>query len=172
MKDSTKHHPSDKNAYRFLLLILAALDRSSASKPEELTVLIGQLAALHSKGQTPPIDDPINMYRVLYFLRRKESPKMSEFARALSVSLSTATRMADVLVDNGYAERLSDPKDHRLVRLNLTDYGRKAHDVIEDFLLQDIRMSLNFLTAEEQSILLTLVDKVTAGLKKDTARHK
>jgi len=172
MKDSLKHRPSDKQAFRFLLLMLAALDRSPASKPEELTILTGQLAGLHSKGQAPPIEDPISMYRVMYFLRRKESPKMSEVARALSVSLSTATRMAEVLVDNGYAERLSDPKDHRLVRLTLTDYGRKAHDVIEDFLLQDIRMSLNFLTAEEQSILLTLVDKVTAGLKKDAAHRK
>jgi len=167
MKDSLKHRPSDKQAFRFLLLILAALDRSPISKPQELTTLIGQLAALHSKGQTPPIDDPINMYRVMYFLRRKENPKMSEIARELSVSLSSATRIAEVLVDNRYAERLSDPKDGRLVRLTLTDYGRKAHDVIEDFLLQDIRRSLNYLTVEEQSILLTLVDKVTAALKRD-----
>jgi len=172
MKDSLRHRPSDKQAYRFLLLMLEALARTTFSKPEELTILTSQLAALHSKGQAPPIDDPLNMYRVMYFLRRKGSPKMSEVARALMVSLSTATRIAEVLVDNGYAERLSDPKDGRLVRLTLTDYGRKAHDVIEDFLLQDIRRSLDFLTAEEQSILLTLVDKVTAALRKDAAHRK
>ena len=173
MKDSLRHRPSDKQAYRFLLLVLEALARSPASnKPEELTILTSQLAALHSQGQAPPIDNPISMYRVMYFLRRKGSPKMSEVARSLEVSLSTATRIAEVLVDNGYAERLSDPKDGRLVRLTLTDYGRKAHDVIEDFLLQDIRRSLDFLTAEEQSIFLTLVDKVTAALKKDAAHRK
>ncbi len=167
MKDSLKHRPSDKQAFRFLLLILAELDRAPNTKPEEFTILTGQLARLHSKGQVPPIDDPISMYRVMYFLRKKENPKMSEIARALSVSLSSATRIADILVENGYAERLSDVKDGRLVRLALTDYGRKAHDVIEDYLLKDIRMSLDFLTVEEQSILLTLVDKITSGLKRN-----
>lgn len=172
MRDSLKHRPSDKQAYRFLLLILADIDRFTISKPEELTLLTGQLAALHSKGQAPYIDNPLSMYRVMYFLRQKGSPKMSEVANALSVSLATATRIAEVLVNNGYAERLSDPKDGRLVRLTLTDYGRTAHDIIEDFFLQDIRRLLNFLTAEEQSILLTLVDKITAALKKETSHRK
>jgi DNA-binding MarR family transcriptional regulator len=172
MKDSVKHRPSDEQAYRFLLLILEELARSPASRPEELTILPGQLAALHSKGQAPPIGDPLSMYRVMYFLRLKGSPKMSEVAKALRVSLTAAKRIADVLVDNGYAERLSDPKDGRLVRLTLTDYGRKYHDVIENFLLQSIRRSLNFLTAEEQSILLILVDKITAANKKEAAHEK
>lgn len=172
VKNSLKHRPSDKQAYRILQLVLAALPRAVSSKPEELTTLTSQLAALHSHGRVALIDDPLGMYRVMFFLRRKESPKMSELARALSVSLSTATRIADILVDNGYAERLSDPRDGRLVRLALTDHGRKAHDIIEDYLLRDIRDLLDFLTAEEQIILCTLFDKITAGLSRNATRRK
>ena len=168
MKDSLRYCPSDKQAYRFLLLVQEAMDRTT-SRPAELTGLTVQLTALNIKGQAPSIGDPMSTYRVMNFLRRKGSPKMSELARTLRVSLTTVTRIAEVLGNNGYVERLSDPKDGRIVRLTLTDSGRKAHDVIEDFILKDIRNTLDFLTAEEQIILITLVDKVIATLKKDAA---
>ena len=97
---------------------------------------------------------------------------MSELGPAVSVSLPTATRIAKILVDNGYAERLSDPKDGRLVRLTLTDYGKSTHDVMERFLLQSIRKNLDYLTAEEQTILLVLVDKIRAILRRNASHQK
>jgi len=172
MINKSKHRPSDKQAYRFLQLMLEASARTAAPKPDELNTLGRQLSALHSKGQTPTIDDPVSLYRVMDFVRRKGSPRMSELGRALTVSLSTATRVAEVLVDIGYAERLADPSDRRLVRLTLTDYGIKAHDVIERYLLQSIRKNLDFLTSEEQAVFLALADKVTAALKRDAAEHE
>jgi DNA-binding MarR family transcriptional regulator len=172
MIDKSKHRPSDKQAYRFLQLFLEASARTTAPRPEELTILTGQLAALHYQGQAPPIDDPVGLYRVMDFLRRKGSPRMSELGRAISVSLSTATRIAEVLVDTGYAERLSDPSDRRLVRLTLTDHGKRAHDVIERFLLQNIRKNLDFLTVEEQAVFLALADKVTAAIRRDAAHQE
>ena len=170
--NKSKHRPSDKQAYRFLQLMLESSARTTAPRPEELTTLVGQLAALHAQGQTPPIDDPVSLYRVMDFVRRKGSPRMSELGRALAVSLSTATRMAEVLVDIGYAERLSDPSDRRLVRLTLTEHGEKAHDVIERYLLQSIRNNLNFLTPEEQAVFLALADKVTAAIRRDAAHQE
>ena len=170
--DGPRHRPPDKQAYRFLQHMLEASARIPVPRPEELTILTSQLAALHSQGQAPQIDDPLSMYRVMDFLRQKGSPKMSEIGRALSVSLSTTTRLAEVLVDNGYAERLSDLRDGRLVRLRLTDYGIKAHDVIECFLLQSVRKSLDFLTREEQAVFLMLADKVTTGLRRNAGHKK
>jgi len=172
MKDSSRYRPSDKQAYRFLLHVLEASARITSPRPEELTTLESQICALRSQGQASPINDPVSLYRVMDFLRQKGSPKMTELGRALSVSLSTATRIAEFLVDNGYAERLSDHRDGRLVRLTLTDYGKKAHDVIERFLLQGIRKSLDFLTPEEQTVFLILADKVRAGLRRNAGHKK
>jgi DNA-binding MarR family transcriptional regulator len=129
------------------------------------------MSLLPSQGQAPPIDT-ISLYRVMDFLLRKGSPKMSELGQAVSVSLPTATRIAKILVDNGYAERLSDPRDGRLVRLALTDYGKSTHDVIERFLLQSIRKNLDYLTPEEQTILFILVDKVRATLRRNATDQK
>jgi len=172
MINKPKHRPSDKQAYRFLQLLLEASARTTAPRPEELNTLVSQLSALHTKGQAPPIDDPVGLYRVMDFVRRKGRPRMSELGKALTVSLSTATRVAEVLVDIGYAERLADPSDRRLVRLTLTDHGIKAHDVIERYLLQSIRNNLDFLTPEEQAVFLALADKVTAALRRDAAENK
>ena len=169
MRDRPRHRPSDEQAYRFLLLMLEAWAR--APTPQELTTLTSQMSQLRSEAQAPPID-PVSLYRIMDFLLRKGSPKMSELGRAVSVSLPTATRIAKVLVDNGYAERLSDPKDGRLVRLTLTDYGKSIHDVIERFLLQIIRKNLDYLTVEEQTILFILVDKVRATLRRNAAHQK
>jgi len=172
MINKSKHKPSDKQAYRFLQLMLEASARTTAPRPDELNAMMIQLAALNSTGQTPTIDDPVSLYRVMDFVRRKGSPRMSELGKALTVSLSTATRVAEVLVDIGYAERLADPSDRRLVRLTLTDSGIKAHDVIERYMLQSIRKNLDFLTPEEQAVFLALADKVTAALRIDAAEQK
>jgi len=79
---------------------------------------------------------------------------MSELGKALTVSLSTATRVAEVLVDIGYAERLADPNDRRLVRLTLTDSGIKAHDVIERYMLQALEKILTSNTRGQAVFLL------------------
>jgi len=172
MISKSRHRPSDKQAYRFLQLMLEASARTTAPRPEEMNALVSQLSALNSTGQTSTIDDPVSLYRVMDFVRRKGSPRMSELGKALTVSLSTATRVAEVLVDIGYAERLADPSDRRLVRLTLTDHGIKAHDVIERYMLQSIRRNLDFLTPEEQAVFLALADKVTAALRIDAVEHK
>ena len=90
---------------------------------------------------------------------------MGEFSNALSVPLSTATRIADWLVDNGYIERLPDSDDRRVVRISLTDTGKELFKAIDRYIRQRMQQILSSLTAEEKTILLTLVSKVVSGLK-------
>jgi DNA-binding MarR family transcriptional regulator len=90
---------------------------------------------------------------------------MRELSRALSVPLSTATRMVSLLVDNGWAQRLSDPDDRRIIRVALTDSGRRLQDIIEEHLGQHARTILSCLTAEERIILLTLLGKVASTME-------
>lgn len=169
MRYRPSNRTSDEQAYKFLQLMLEAAARTPT--PQQLTTLTSQMSQLSSQPQDRPID-PISLYRVIDCLLRKGSPKVSELGQAISVSLPTATRLAKVLVDNGYVERLSDNKDGRIVRLTLTDYGKSTHDVIERFLLQSIRNNLDYLTVEEQSILLILIDKVRTGLRRKTVHQK
>ena len=90
---------------------------------------------------------------------------MGEFSNALSVPLSTATRIADWLVENGYIQRLPDSDDRRVVRVALTDMGNKLYKAIDQYIRQRMQQILSSLTTEERTILLTLVSKVVSGLK-------
>jgi len=59
------------------------------------------------------------------------------------VPFSTATRMVDWFVDNGYAQRLPDPEDRRVVRVALTDSGRELYQTIERYMVQHFRLMLS-----------------------------
>ena len=102
--------------------------------------------------------------RISFNLYRVTNMTMSELSHALSVPFSTATRMVDWFVDNGYAQRLPDPEDRRVVRVALTDSGRELYQSIERYLVQRFRLMLSPLTVKEQNILLTIMEKVVSAL--------
>ncbi|HVB13229.1 MAG TPA: MarR family transcriptional regulator [Candidatus Dormibacteraeota bacterium] len=51
---------------------------------------------------------------------------VGELAERLGTTKQGLSRLSDALVERGYLCRNSDPSDHRLVRLVLTDRGRAA----------------------------------------------
>ncbi len=72
-------------------------------------------------------------------LDRDGAMTMGQLCKATSIPQSTATRMVDWMVDNGYVERFHDAEDRRVVRIRLTDSGRE--------LLLDAREQLRELIA-------------------------
>lgn len=104
-------------------------------------------------------------YRVSSNLYHKDSVTMGELSRSLSVPLSTATRMVDWLVDNGYLKRLPDLEDRRVIRVALTNIGKELHKTIDGYIRHRIRQIFSCLTHEEQTALLNLIGKVVSSLK-------
>jgi DNA-binding MarR family transcriptional regulator len=103
--------------------------------------------------------------RVSFNLYRVNNMTMSELSHALSVPFSTATRMVDWFVDNGYAQRLPDPEDRRVVRVALTDGGRELYQTTERYMVQHFRLMLSPLTVKEQNILFRIMEKVVRGMQ-------
>jgi DNA-binding MarR family transcriptional regulator len=107
-------------------------------------------------------------YRVSNNLSRKKELTMGELSIALSVPFSTATRMIDVLVTDGYIKRMQDPDDRRVVRVALTPDGEKLHRTIEKFTDEHVQSILSCLSLEEQQSMFELIRKVTSALEKVT----
>lgn len=63
---------------------------------------------------------------VLEFLNRLGPSKMSDIAKFISVSTAAVTGIMERLVRDGYAVRISDPKDRRIVMVRLTPKGSAA----------------------------------------------
>ncbi|MGV8120157.1 MAG: MarR family transcriptional regulator [Candidatus Xenobiia bacterium LiM19] len=106
------------------------------------------------------------LFKTCMVLTRRESPPtMGEMSAALGITLSAATRLVAWLVDNNYAERLSDPDDRRIVRVNLTDRGCEIFKTLSDFIAHRAGLILNQFTEEERILLILLLRKLANNLK-------
>jgi DNA-binding MarR family transcriptional regulator len=110
--------------------------------------------------------DPLTFGRMNNILYQGPNPTMGELSKILSLPLSTTTRMVGLEVSLGFARRLPDPDDGRIVRVTMTDAGRKFHESMTEMHAQGAVKILGCLTPEERGILLTLLRKVATSLKK------
>jgi len=140
-------------------------NRFEATLSKELSQIQESLQGMHPQREHQPNANYELFYRACSSIYPKGNITMGEFSNALSVPLSTATRIADWLVDNGYIQRLPDSDDRRVVRIALTDTGKELFKTIDRYIRERMQQILSSLTAEERTILLTLVNKVVSGLK-------
>jgi DNA-binding MarR family transcriptional regulator len=127
---------------------------------DELTLLKKYYNEIHSPGIPTSIPDDITFFNTSSALYRTTNLTMGELSKGISAPTSSTTRMVNWLVDNGYALRLSDPDDRRIVRVALTDEGRKLHEYIESHIIKRIRTTMQLLTKEEQVTIIDVFDKL------------
>jgi DNA-binding MarR family transcriptional regulator len=99
------------------------------------------------------------------FSRQKEPITMGDMSRSLGVPFSTATRTADWLVNNGYVQRLADPNDRRVVRVELTEAGTELYRTINDLWLEGAEQILHNFSQEERKELGRLLGKLVDNLE-------
>jgi len=163
MTEVTKTNRSDKQTIQFVHYLKEVLAMFSAPPQAEMI----QVRKLLFGSQSPEKYDQTTFQRMGTILYQKRNPTMGEVSQALSVPLSTATRMANWWVDNGYAQRLPDPDDRRVVRLTLTDNGVQFLEALEMHIEETVERILSCLTPEEKGILVALSAKVASNLKRD-----
>jgi DNA-binding MarR family transcriptional regulator len=140
--------------------------RLKAMLPEDLARLKERLGELQPEGGPRRAADYDLFYRIGAVLSRQREPlSMGELSEALAVPLSTATRMVDWLVESGYARRLPDPDDRRIVRVALTVTGRELYQTISEFIRLRVEQILRRFTAEERKELTLLLRKLVVALE-------
>ena len=60
---------------------------------------------------------------ILIYLNKMGQLRMTDIARYLSVTTAAATGIVDRLVKGGYAARLYEPQDRRIIKVKLTPKG-------------------------------------------------
>jgi DNA-binding MarR family transcriptional regulator len=90
---------------------------------------------------------------------------MGELSNALSVPLSTATRIVDSLVGRGYLERFSDSEDRRIVRVRLTHKGNQVYKFIDGRIAEHVSGLASSLSRPELATLMKLLGKVAAAVE-------
>jgi DNA-binding MarR family transcriptional regulator len=137
--------------------------------PENIVILRQRIRESNLGGKTGHFNDFDLFHNVGLVFSQHEGPiTMGELSRDLNVPLSTATRTMDWLVDNGYAQRLPDPQDRRIVRVGLTKDGQEIYGTINQFFMERIGKIMGQLTPEERSTFIALFRKVLDALEKQT----
>ena len=96
-----------------------------------------------------------------------EEPKsMSAIAKLMSVTTGTLTKAMDALSEKGYVNRNRSKEDKRVVKICLTDKGRKAYYHHEQFHRQMIAHIMSELNEEETTVLIYAIAKMSDFFKK------
>ena len=139
--------------------------------PDGLARLKERMGELHPEGGDRRHLDHGLFYRIGTALASQGRPMtMGELSEALEVPANTATRMVDWLVTSGYAERLQDRVDRRVVRVSLTPEGREVHQALTDFTVRHTVDLLDRFTPEERETLIALLRKLARVLNEEAAQ--
>ena len=95
---------------------------------------------------------PPSHVKVILYLKRNGDASISEIARHLIISKPNMTPIIDKLISEDMVNRFNDPKDRRIIRVQLTD---KAH---------------NFVKEQEKVIKNTLAKKISTLNSDDLER--
>src|SRR5229473_3361968 len=133
--------------------------------PEDVALLKAQLEKLKISDGLKHFPDRDLIYRVgAVLFAQSEAISMGELSKALEVPFSTATRIVDSLVESGFAERVPDAEDRRIVRVALTKTGQDLYQTLHQFMRQRVEHLLQLFTSEERDQLIYLLRKAVNGL--------
>lgn len=110
----------------------------------------------------------IAQYRTLGVLLREKSPlSMSELGKRLYISKPYMTVLVDQLIQEGYVERLHDPKDRRIVNISITRKGarhlKQAASLYHDT-LRELLATLDSQDLKELASSLSTIRKIIARM--------
>jgi DNA-binding MarR family transcriptional regulator len=140
------------------------MGKLASPSPDEMDDILNQIEEINPKQGPHFVTDLSAFYNLSNILYHSGKLTMGELSHALAMPMSTATRAVERWVDSGFAQRLSDPDDRRIVRIDLTENGKRLHEIIENSISRSIQRTMSCLTSEEQDMLLALTRKVAEGL--------
>ena len=123
-------------------------------------LLFDVVRPLYARDSDVPglLDLPVAQLRALNVLGRgdvERTPTMGELAEALSIALSTVTQLVERIEKRGLVRREhSDPDDRRVVRLALTDEGRRLLGERRRLRRERLAAALGQLGASQQDALM------------------
>ena len=93
-------------------------------------------------------------------LYRKGPLAMGQLADYLYLDVSTVTRVVDQLEGEGYSERVPDPADRRVVRVEITRGGRAIVRKIRRGLVDDYRRVIEAIPAGSREAVIGAVEQL------------
>ncbi len=137
--------------------------------PENIRLLQKRLFKENTSNPVENVTDFDLFFNIgTIFSQQSGSLTMGELSQELNVPLSTATRIADWMVSNGYLQRLPDPDDRRVVRVAFTDAGHAVYHEIDTFFMERIEQLLHNFTPDERTTFIALLGKIIQTMEQES----
>jgi DNA-binding MarR family transcriptional regulator len=108
----------------------------------------------------------IAQYRALGMLMKSGSLSMSELGKLLYISKPYMTSLADTLVESGWAERKNDPNDRRVIKITITNEGKKHLRRAFDVYRSDVKTLISGLETKDLQKMSAALDDLQHILAK------
>jgi DNA-binding MarR family transcriptional regulator len=103
--------------------------------------------------------NPINtQYQVLAIVMHSGNLQISEIGRRLGISSPNMTPLIDRLIEKGYAERLLDSKDRRVIKIGISEKGKRFVANRRRIARNTIKKNLSTLGSEDLAVLSTSIE--------------
>jgi len=97
---------------------------------------------------------------VMGTLKRHGTLSMSDIGKCLAMPKPHVTVIVDKLIEEGYVERQSDPKDRRIVNILITGKGVTDFETIKQSVSENLKSKLLLLSEDELEILSNATQQV------------
>jgi DNA-binding MarR family transcriptional regulator len=92
---------------------------------------------------------------------KEKNPLMKEVADYLCVAPPSATSLVGHLAKAGLAKRIQDSQDRRVVKLSITERGKKELREGEERIAGRMKKILSYLSEKEKENLIRILKKIT-----------
>ncbi len=130
--------------------------------------LFGLVPMLNRKfiKRLPPTSFPKSQIRLLHILSHHDGEPMKFFGDKMHVSKSNLTKLVEAICEEGYAKRIHDETDRRIVRLKLTEKGRSKMKREFESITNEMAKVLEVFDDEEVETLTRNLQEIHELMKK------
>ncbi|OGL39726.1 MAG: hypothetical protein A3C43_05170 [Candidatus Schekmanbacteria bacterium RIFCSPHIGHO2_02_FULL_38_11] len=111
-------------------------------------------------------DFNLSQLKALSAFKEDKDYTMGELSRNIQVAMPSMTEMIDGLEEVGIVERWRDPDDRRVVRVKLTEKGKKMRKEFMERRREELENIFSKLSSEDWDELIKNLEKASQILKK------
>lgn len=109
---------------------------------------------------------PPSHAKVIFYLTHKGPSPVSAIGRELCISKSNMTPIIDKLLEDDYVTRYKDPKDRRILRIEVTEKAKEIFKLKREFAIKSLINKLSYLEADDLTNLSKSLESFTEILYK------
>lgn len=106
-------------------------------------------------------------FAILFFLSKEDGMYQRQLAKISLKDRPNITRLIDILEESGFVYREADQNNRRILKVFITEKGRKQVEEVYPCLLDINNKATNGITTEELDLLRKVLGKVCENMDED-----